>query len=68
MMMEGGTLARFQAIAEHLAREIPRSERVVMKNAAHLPNMEDPAGFNRLVLEFTARLEKNRDHARENQK
>ena len=61
-------LARFQAIAEHLTREIPRAQPVVMENAAHLPNMEDAAGFNQLVLAFMARLENTHHQARKTNK
>jgi len=41
-----------QAICERLEREIPGARRVVIQNAAHVPNMERPAEFNRLVLDF----------------
>ena len=38
--------------AEALASGIPGARLVVMEGAAHLPNMERPEKFNRLVLEF----------------
>jgi pimeloyl-ACP methyl ester carboxylesterase len=44
------------AIADALAGGIPGAERVVLGGTAHLPNMERPAEFNRVVLEFLARL------------
>ncbi len=35
-----------------LSRSIPESRKVVMPGTAHLPNMERPEEFNRIVLEF----------------
>ncbi len=45
-------LPDFHAIAEILARDIPRAHRVVMPGLGHLPSMEDPPAFNRVLLEF----------------
>jgi 3-oxoadipate enol-lactonase len=42
------------ALAERFATEIPRARLVTIPGAAHLPNLEQPAAFNRLVLEFLA--------------
>jgi 3-oxoadipate enol-lactonase len=39
-------------IGDRLAREIPDAERATIGGAAHLPNLERPAEFNRLVLGF----------------
>ena len=44
------------AMAAALAGGIPRAERAVLAGTAHLPNMERPAEFNRVVLEFLAKL------------
>jgi pimeloyl-ACP methyl ester carboxylesterase len=38
--------------SEALAAGIPGAQRVVITGAAHLPNMEQPAVFNRAVLDF----------------
>lgn len=38
--------------ADLLHRNIPHARRVVMPRTAHLPNMESPQEFNRIVLEF----------------
>jgi 3-oxoadipate enol-lactonase len=38
--------------AEKMARELPGARLAVVANAAHLPSMEHPADFNRMVLEF----------------
>jgi 3-oxoadipate enol-lactonase len=40
------------AIAEKLAREIPGAERATISGTAHLPNLERPAEFDRIVLGF----------------
>lgn len=40
------------AAADLLARSIGGAQKVVMPGAAHLPSMEQPEQFNRLVVEF----------------
>ena len=45
------------ARAETLERSIPNARRVVMPGVAHMPNMERPAEFNRIALEFLDNLE-----------
>lgn len=40
------------AIADRLAREIPRAERATIANTAHVPSMERTAEFDELVLGF----------------
>src|SRR5215212_6664935 len=40
------------AAADLLERELPNVRKVVMHGAAHLPNMEKPEEFNRIVLDF----------------
>lgn len=42
------------AIAQKLAGEIPGAKLVVMRDTAHVPNMEKPEEFNRIVLDFLA--------------
>jgi 3-oxoadipate enol-lactonase len=41
-------------IADKLAREIPGAERATIADAAHLPNLERPEEFDRIVLGFLA--------------
>ena len=41
-----------QKVTGKIAREIPGAKRVVLPGAAHLPSMEHPAEFNRIVMEF----------------
>ncbi len=43
---------RTLAAADLLARELPNARKVSMTGVAHLPNMERPDEFNRLVLDF----------------
>jgi pimeloyl-ACP methyl ester carboxylesterase len=43
-------------IADRLAAGIAGARKVVMRGAAHLPNMERPAVFNRIAGEFLAAL------------
>lgn len=38
--------------ADMLASQIPGARKVVMEGLAHVPNMEKPAEFNQIVLEF----------------
>ena len=44
--------ADIQAIADRLAREIPRARRAKIANTAHVPSMERPDEFDELVLPF----------------
>jgi len=43
---------RVFAAADLLERELPNVRKVVMHGTAHLPNMERPEEFNRIVLDF----------------
>lgn len=43
-------------IASRLGTEIRGAQTVVMQGTAHVPNMEQPQEFNRIVLEFLQRL------------
>lgn len=43
---------RTLAAADLLAKELPNARKVVMAGTAHLPNMERPDEFNRIVLDF----------------
>lgn len=45
-----------QRQVERLAEEIPQAQLVVIPGAAHMVNMEQPEEFNRVVLDFLARL------------
>jgi 3-oxoadipate enol-lactonase len=47
------------AIAELLESGIAGAKKIVMPGTAHLPNMEQPATFNRIVRDFLAGLPKH---------
>jgi 3-oxoadipate enol-lactonase len=47
-------VADFQVIADRLAAEIPGARKAVIRGAAHVPSIERPDEFNRIVLEFLA--------------
>lgn len=42
----------FRALGDRFAREIPRARLEVIKGAGHLPSLEQPEEFNRLLLTF----------------
>jgi pimeloyl-ACP methyl ester carboxylesterase len=42
-------------MGDRLARDIPDAERATIAGAAHLPNLERPNEFDRIVLDFLAR-------------
>jgi 3-oxoadipate enol-lactonase len=42
--------------AEYLHREIKGSKLAIIKEAGHLPNVEQSEAFNRTVLDFLATL------------
>jgi pimeloyl-ACP methyl ester carboxylesterase len=53
LVIHGGVdTPRTLAAADFLAAELPDVQRVVMSGLTHLPNMEQPEAFNRLVAEF----------------
>jgi pimeloyl-ACP methyl ester carboxylesterase len=39
-------------VGEHVARTIPHARRHVFKGTAHLPNLEQPVVFDRLLVDF----------------
>jgi pimeloyl-ACP methyl ester carboxylesterase len=53
LVIHGGLDAlRTVAAADFLADKLPDVQRVVMSGLTHLPNMERPEAYNRLVAEF----------------
>ena len=50
-----GDVADIHRIAERLAAGIPGAERATIADAAHLPSLERPEEFDRIVLDFLAR-------------
>jgi pimeloyl-ACP methyl ester carboxylesterase len=47
-----------QANADALAARIPGARKVVIAGTAHVPNMERPDEFDRLVLDFLRSIDK----------
>jgi 3-oxoadipate enol-lactonase len=47
-------LPDFQDIADEVTKRIPGARKVVLEGVGHMSNMEDPASFNRVLLEFLA--------------
>ena len=47
-----GDVPAILEFAEIMAGEIPGARKAVMRNTAHTPNMERPAEFNHIVLDF----------------
>lgn len=45
-------MADFHNIAGILERDTPRSQKVIIPDVGHIPNMEDPERFNEIVLDF----------------
>jgi len=48
--------ADIRALSDQIAARVPNARQVVMTGVAHLPNMERPAEFNRIVLDFLAKI------------
>jgi pimeloyl-ACP methyl ester carboxylesterase len=44
-------------VADLLVSTLPQAHKAVMHGTAHLPNMEQPAEFNRIVLDFLGKLQ-----------
>jgi len=44
------------AAADYMLDRIPSASKMIMSDAAHLPNMDHPAQFQRLVLDFLAEM------------
>jgi len=48
-------LPDFQDIADEIVKRLPGARKVVLRGVGHMSNMEDPANFNRVLLEFLDR-------------
>jgi len=48
------TVPDMQRIADILQREIPGARQVLLSNAGHMANMEQPEAFNEVILDFLA--------------
>lgn len=54
VVVGGRDVAEVRAAASRLAREMPDARREVVAGAGHLPGLERPEEFNRIVLDFLA--------------
>lgn len=52
-------LPDFLGIAEVIAERVPHARKAVIAGAGHMSNMEQPATFNRIALDFLAGLSSN---------
>ncbi|ARG55568.1 MULTISPECIES: alpha/beta fold hydrolase [Mycobacterium] len=56
LVIVGAQDTDFLASADYLARKIPRARKVVIDNAGHAANMDQPGAFNAAVREFLDQL------------
>jgi pimeloyl-ACP methyl ester carboxylesterase len=52
ILVGGADQPRTLAAADLLADGLPNARKVVMTGVAHLPNMERPEEFNRILLDY----------------
>ncbi|HEU5345795.1 MAG TPA: alpha/beta hydrolase [Ktedonobacterales bacterium] len=52
VIIGSGDEAATQAMADDIANGIPGARKEVMPNLGHVPNMDEPEEFNRIILEF----------------
>jgi pimeloyl-ACP methyl ester carboxylesterase len=52
VIIGSGDEAAVQAMADDIANGIPGARKVVMEGLGHVPNMDEPEEFNRIILEF----------------
>ena len=50
-----GDTRRRRAMGDELGRTLPRAERILIPEAGHLPNLDNPDEYNRLVHSFIER-------------
>ncbi len=56
LVLVGERDAPFRGAADYMARKIPNAEPVVLPEAGHTANLDNPAAFNAAVSAFLARL------------
>ncbi len=56
LIVVGADDDRFLAPADVMARRIPGARKVLIEDAGHAPNMDQPAKFNRCVRDFIGEL------------
>ena len=55
-MLVGANDAPFLTATDYMAAKIPGAEKVVIPDAGHAANIDQPAAFNEAVLDFVDRL------------
>ncbi len=55
LLLAGELDTRFVAIAQDLARRLPRAEVAIIPDAGHAAHIEQPVHFQRIVAEFLRR-------------
>lgn len=56
--------ASTHALADTFAARVPDGEKVVIDDAGHLPNLDQPADFDRQVLRFLRQRRRGADRGR----
>ena len=56
LIIIGGNDVGFLAAADYMTARIPQSEKVVIANAGHGVNIDQPEAFNQVVLDFLHRI------------
>jgi len=59
LVLVGADDTAFLAASDYMATKIPGAEKVVLPDAGHAANLDQPAAFNRAVLGFLARLDRS---------
>jgi pimeloyl-ACP methyl ester carboxylesterase len=55
LVLVGADDTNFLAASAHMAKAIPDAEKVVIPNAGHAANIDQPAAFDRAVIDFLSR-------------
>ena len=56
LVIVGAKDTPFIAASEYMAKTIPGAERIVIPDAGHASNMENPEFFNKALLDFLHKL------------
>jgi pimeloyl-ACP methyl ester carboxylesterase len=56
LVLVGSEDKHFLAAADYMAGKIPAARKVVIRDAGHAANLDQPAAFNRAMAEFLAGL------------
>jgi pimeloyl-ACP methyl ester carboxylesterase len=59
LVVVGGDDKPFLAASEYMAKKIPQAQKVVVPNAGHAVNLDQPKAFNAAVLKFLSEVNAN---------